>query len=204
MSRERYGQILRNLTEDVRRWLESVEPSLAKAIHAAVKRFHPHCAPPRWSRAEWLNELYREAIVCALESDQVFDSQKSTHYEKFVYDRVCSHLKTFTNKEWKFQTRVTDFPFDEETGEFWEPVDDRSETEFEGKIDNIFCEELKNCLEDSEYELLLMLASGKSYRQVGKAFGKSHEWVRRQLDYIRFKIVSASSTRREDAGEETE
>ncbi len=108
--------------------------------------------------------------------------------EKFAYDRICAHLKTFTNREWGYQKAVVAFEEDEETGEVWEPVDERSMEAYEQLEARVLVEWLRGQLEEWEYQLWVWVAKKRSYRWIGKQLGVSHEVVHRRWKRLQAKL----------------
>jgi RNA polymerase sigma factor (sigma-70 family) len=180
--------------------MADLDPALQKAIRRAVQRLRRSYPPPNWDSTDWQDELLHEAILAGLEAEQEFDPHRGVSLEKFAYDRICAHLKTFRDRERRYQRAVVAFPEDEETGEVWEPADEQSE---EGYRQVEACETvqwLRSQLEAWECQLWEWVAEKRSYRWIGKQLGISHTMARKRWKQMQAKLQALLENSGQEGG----
>ena len=169
--------------------MADLDPALQKAIRCAVRRLRRSCPPPNWDHAAgWRAELLHEAILAGLEAEQEFDPHRGVSLEKFAYDRICAHLKTFRERERRYGWAVVAFPEDEETGEVWEPVDEGSEEGYRQVEVRMVVQWLRGQLKKEEYQLWVWVAQKRSYRWIGQQLGISHTMARKRWQQLQAKL----------------
>ncbi len=177
--------------------MANLNPALQRAIRRAVRRLQPSCPPPNWNNADWRDELLHEAILAGLEAERDFDASQGVSLEQFAYHRICAHLKTFCNREWRYQRVVVAFPNDEETGEVWEPEDGQSEEAYRQVEARMVVEYLQSQLEAWEYQLWTWVGQGRSYRWIGEQLGISHTMARKRWQQLQAKLQALMENPRE-------
>jgi RNA polymerase sigma factor (sigma-70 family) len=180
--------------------MANLSPALQRAIRRAVRRLQPSCPPPNWNNADWRDELLHEAILAGLEAERDFDASQGVSLESFAYHRICAHLKTFCNREWRYQRAVVAFPNDEETGEVWEPEDEQSEEAYRQVEARMVVEYLRGQLEEWEYQLWSWVGQGRSYRWIGEQLGISHTMARKRWRQLQAKLQALMGNSSEKSG----
>jgi RNA polymerase sigma factor (sigma-70 family) len=168
--------------------MADLDPVLQRAICRAVRRLRRSSPPPNWDHTDWREELLREAILAGLEAEQAFDPHRGVSLEQFAYHRICAHLKTFRDRERRYQRAVVAFAEDEETGEVWEPVDEQSEEGYRQVEARMVVEYLLGQLEEWEYQLWVWVEQRRSYRWIGQRLGISHTMARKRWQQLQTKL----------------
>lgn len=178
--------------EFVVKYLEESEAGLIEGhqslITRAVVRYRPDIPPPNWSVQEWRTELYQEAQVAFWEAVNDFDPAQGVDFEQFVYWRMCSRLKTFVRREWRYQQTVS---HEDEQLVFDLPGsrdDSSAQAQSEASFACLLVEQLAGSLSGSERQLWRWVAEGRSFRWIGAQLGISHTLARRRWQKLRERL----------------
>jgi DNA-directed RNA polymerase specialized sigma24 family protein len=80
----------------------------AKVWLSCRKRVKHWRIPPRWSLADWDEEVEAEASAAALQAERDFDPGRRVPWEAFVRQRIMSAILTRYRREWGFAGRRAD------------------------------------------------------------------------------------------------
>ena len=172
------------LLHDLQQVLCDLPEPLQWAVHRAVARCQPQNIPRLYAN-DWLEELYHEAIVAALEAQRRYDSSKGCSLYSWGLQVIGQRLQVFCNRVWDAARHECDCPCDEETGEEIEFPDERAlEQMKEGLLVCMVREALHELDRLSEQIGLWYLLDEFSEREIAEKLGKSKSWVHKRLEQI--------------------
>jgi len=172
------------LLHDLQQVLCDLPEPLQWAVHRAVARCQPQNIPRLYAN-DWLEELYHEAIVAALEAQRRYDSSKGCSLYSWGLQVIGHRLQVFCDGVWAAARRECDYPCDEETGEEVEFPDPCATDEIEESLLESVVREALQELGGLDAQIgVWYLFEELSEREIAKRLGVSQPAVSKRLKGI--------------------